>query len=355
VTYLADATAGSIKVIDIQIKGQSSTVCFTFASIEEAIHIFENVSNHSVYVHVLCNKNKTSSSSSSSGSSRVKLKDIFNISAAFDLIAAKMKYLPHFSSFNSPTKPISDDKIDLESDILLTKFLSSTDTSSGGHSQYKRLVLQPRSPDLPSSLPPMNIKASVSASQLASVASSSSSLLSSSSSPPVKANGENDSELVERIPSNHHHESSLSSSGSIILSESFTDLNSLSLSSPLDLAFRNNRFDYLDEDDARTDFDTLLADENEASYVSGSFRRSGDRELHAEDFTCPITREIIQTAMRSKYGHYYERGAILEWVSTRKQCPLTKLPLELNDLAPSSTRYDVCLRRFQKERVISTT
>lgn len=353
VTYLTDAinqamsictenesvARNGIKITDVQMKGPS-VVYFHFGSIADALSVYECVSTHSVHVH-LCNKVKSSSSSVSS-SKRVKLKDIFNISVSFDLTTSKMKYLPHYSRFNTtPTtqiveeRSIGGDEISQDIDPLLLKFgsVNSTGVGSGGGA-YKRLILQPRSPDLPSSLPPMQMTASKVPDINRLTPSSSSSL-----STPIKV-----SELTSTPLATTQAEISLPA---VRLSESFTDLTS---ASELDL---RNRFDQLGEDDTLTDFDELLEDEASYSMLPGF--RSGHSKLHATDFTCPITRETINTAMRSKYGHYYERAAIMEWVSAKHQCPLTKLPLEMIDLSPSSTRYDVCLRRLQKEHLVLST
>lgn len=305
--------------MDVQVKGPS-TVCIKFASMEDAVQVYESVSDHVVNVYLL---DKGKSSKPLSSSCKMKFKDLFRISAAFDLAFAKDKYSSQFSSVSTPMKPTSQgrsasDASGLELDAIMSKFQSS-DSNAGG--EYRRLVLQPRSPDLPPPLPPVP-----------------QSIEKVYSNPADAMSPESPTKAMTAITGR----ASLSAASS---QESLVDEICKS-----DHGLRN-RFNILDEDDD-TDNMRDLQDDEACDAVKRGFR-AGHRELQAADFTCPITREVIHTAMRSKYGHYYEREAILEWVSSRHLCPLTKLPLEIADLTPSSNRYDACLRRFHKENVIS--
>lgn len=51
-----------------------------------------------------------------------------------------------------------------------------------------------------------------------------------------------------------------------------------------------------------------------------------------EQFICPITQELMQDPVVTKYGQSYERSAILEWISQGKDCPLTRQPLTLGGI-----------------------
>jgi hypothetical protein len=47
---------------------------------------------------------------------------------------------------------------------------------------------------------------------------------------------------------------------------------------------------------------------------------------------CPITYEPIEHPVRTKYGHVFERDALLTWVLMHGTCPLTRQPLCMADI-----------------------
>lgn len=52
-----------------------------------------------------------------------------------------------------------------------------------------------------------------------------------------------------------------------------------------------------------------------------------------EEFVCPITQEVMQDPLMSRYGQSYEREAILTWlVNHNDRCPLTRKVLGVSDL-----------------------
>jgi U-box domain len=53
------------------------------------------------------------------------------------------------------------------------------------------------------------------------------------------------------------------------------------------------------------------------------------------EFTCPITLELLKWPMISKYGHTFERYAILAWLAKESTCPLSRQPLSTLDLRPN--------------------
>ncbi len=53
-----------------------------------------------------------------------------------------------------------------------------------------------------------------------------------------------------------------------------------------------------------------------------------------EAFTCPISQQLINEPVSSKYGHLFEKAAIEQWVTKNHTCPMTNNPLELSDLYP---------------------
>ncbi|GKZ00513.1 hypothetical protein MPSEU_001003700 [Mayamaea pseudoterrestris] len=68
-----------------------------------------------------------------------------------------------------------------------------------------------------------------------------------------------------------------------------------------------------------------------------------------EDFVCPITNEIMQDPVLSKYGHSYERSAIVEWLAAHSNtCPLTRRTMHLSDLITHPT-LRAAIRQWQIE------
>jgi U-box domain len=53
-----------------------------------------------------------------------------------------------------------------------------------------------------------------------------------------------------------------------------------------------------------------------------------------EHFICPLTMEMMKDPLFSKYGHTFERSAILEWLSKENSCPVTRQPLFPSMLIP---------------------
>lgn len=47
---------------------------------------------------------------------------------------------------------------------------------------------------------------------------------------------------------------------------------------------------------------------------------------------CPITLELFRDPVKAKDGHVYERRAITRWILQHGTSPLTRQPLEINDL-----------------------
>jgi U-box domain len=51
------------------------------------------------------------------------------------------------------------------------------------------------------------------------------------------------------------------------------------------------------------------------------------------DFFCPITHQVMQDPLLSRYGQSYERHAILTWLEGHgNACPLTRQPMAVSDL-----------------------
>ena len=54
------------------------------------------------------------------------------------------------------------------------------------------------------------------------------------------------------------------------------------------------------------------------------------------EFICPITMEIMIHPVMTRYGHCFDRSAIMTWMSSSDgdqcECPLTRKPLRISDI-----------------------
>jgi U-box domain len=50
------------------------------------------------------------------------------------------------------------------------------------------------------------------------------------------------------------------------------------------------------------------------------------------EYICPITLELMEFPLASKYGHNFERAAIVEWIGSGETCPITRKQLKISDL-----------------------
>lgn len=68
-----------------------------------------------------------------------------------------------------------------------------------------------------------------------------------------------------------------------------------------------------------------------------------------DEFICPLTLEIMRDPVVSRYGHSYERDAILRWLAKgHAECPLSRRSMGLKDLV-SNHRLKAQIRRWQLE------
>jgi hypothetical protein len=66
-----------------------------------------------------------------------------------------------------------------------------------------------------------------------------------------------------------------------------------------------------------------------------------------DEFCCPITNTIMNDPVVSKFGHSYERSAIIEWLGSHSHtCPMTRNKLNLSDLI-TNHKLRVDIRRWQ--------
>jgi hypothetical protein len=74
-----------------------------------------------------------------------------------------------------------------------------------------------------------------------------------------------------------------------------------------------------------------------ATPSSQAMIRNVDGELITvpHEYICPITMELMHHPMATRYGHTYERNAIVQWISSGNgYCPLTRTPLSYSDIIP---------------------
>jgi hypothetical protein len=74
-----------------------------------------------------------------------------------------------------------------------------------------------------------------------------------------------------------------------------------------------------------------------------------------DEYTCPLTLELMKDPVMTKYGNSYERSAILKWVARgNARCPLTRRPLHLSDIV-TNHHLRGKIRQFQKENELDLT
>jgi U-box domain len=72
------------------------------------------------------------------------------------------------------------------------------------------------------------------------------------------------------------------------------------------------------------------------------------------EYTCPITLELLKWPMISKYGHTFEKNAILAWLKKESTCPLSRQPLSTKCLRPNySLRQEIQQWQERQEIVAS--
>ncbi|CDW79897.1 ubox domain containing protein [Stylonychia lemnae] len=67
-------------------------------------------------------------------------------------------------------------------------------------------------------------------------------------------------------------------------------------------------------------------------------------------FLCPITQQIMKEPVMTKYGHCFEKSAILDWIERQGKCPLTQQPLTKQDLFPNYAIKGAIEEYMQKQK-----
>ena len=68
-----------------------------------------------------------------------------------------------------------------------------------------------------------------------------------------------------------------------------------------------------------------------------STQQNDNSSIVPPEFICPITLQIMRDPVMTKYGHNFERSAILEWLHRgHTRCPITRKKLNLSKLVPNA-------------------
>jgi U-box domain len=74
-----------------------------------------------------------------------------------------------------------------------------------------------------------------------------------------------------------------------------------------------------------------------------------------DEFVCPLTLTVMRDPVVSRFGHSYERDAILSWlVEHRQTCPLTRKPLSLGGII-TNHQLRGRIRKWQLEHEMDVT
>lgn len=65
-------------------------------------------------------------------------------------------------------------------------------------------------------------------------------------------------------------------------------------------------------------------------------------EDESDDLVCPITLEIFRDPVVAKDGRTYEREAITKWIIEHGTSPITREPLQIQDLVANENLKKVC-------------
>jgi U-box domain len=65
-------------------------------------------------------------------------------------------------------------------------------------------------------------------------------------------------------------------------------------------------------------------------------KHDDDDLLIPEEFICPLTLELFHNPVVTRWGHSFERGALLRWLKHQEGCPLTRKPMSLRDIIANS-------------------
>jgi U-box domain len=100
-------------------------------------------------------------------------------------------------------------------------------------------------------------------------------------------------------------------------------------------------------------------DENPTEPMHTVLNNAGETIAVPNEFICPITFDVIRYPLVSRYGHVFERRAIVQWLEQdanangKSHCPLTRQPLSSRDLQPHFSLLRAITTWQQKHKVYS--
>ena len=85
--------------------------------------------------------------------------------------------------------------------------------------------------------------------------------------------------------------------------------------------------------------DTIVNDDNNEddndNTSTTSATSTSNEDTIPEEYICPLTLELYKHPVMTRWGHTYERDAIIEWLHTHDECPLTRNSMTLRDIIPN--------------------
>ena len=67
-----------------------------------------------------------------------------------------------------------------------------------------------------------------------------------------------------------------------------------------------------------------------------------------EEYICPLTLELFKHPVMTRWGHTFERDAIMEWLKKNDECPLTRNKMTLKDILPHRSLNEK-IKEWKKE------
>jgi hypothetical protein len=69
---------------------------------------------------------------------------------------------------------------------------------------------------------------------------------------------------------------------------------------------------------------------------------SNSSTVQVQDLTCPITFDVYRDPVLASDGHVYERNAIIRWIQQQGTSPITREPLDVDDLRSEEYIKQLC-------------
>jgi len=105
--------------------------------------------------------------------------------------------------------------------------------------------------------------------------------------------------------------------------------------------------------------ESMMNDPNQKKYVKDekSNEENPDKEESISLFvvskktisalSCPISLEIMEDPVVTRYGDTFDKKHLLNWLNKNELCPLSRRPININELIPNKNLKD-CIERYRK-------